>query len=423
MTPVRRAPPRPPAPIGGRPRGTRTPSTRRRTTCDRSLDRRQRQLRVGGTAVDAWMVIREGGDHVARRPLWIERDEHGALGLEVLQPVHPVGQGDLAGALVKITPGPQVVPAGPHVPPPGHQRWVPVEYRVILLEPARAEQRALGIARVGAQDRQGRVGVCREHHLIHEGDLTARIGDPHAVGPALDPRHGRPRMRSRAQGPGDAFDVGATATAHGAPARPLAELQQPVVVEEAHEHLGGIAEHLVESRRPDAGDLGQQEIFDEPPRIALPSEVGAGRFARARVQQRRRLTAESQDVADHVPVASVQQVRGLGEQAQPPGPIFERPLIDRDGERHVARLGRYPECREQMHEVRVVALVVDDEAGVDRQPPFAVIDLDAVGVASEPSLGLVQGHVMARVERPGSAQACDPRTDHRDPHVVAPSRP
>ena len=51
---------------------------------------------------------------------------------------------------------------------------------------------------------------------------------------------------------------------------------------------------------------------------------------------------------------------------------------------------------EQPHQVRVVPFVVDDEARIDGDLPAAVVDVDGVGVPSQPVIGLEDGDVGAR---------------------------
>ena len=73
-----------------------------------------------------------------------------------------------------------------------------------------------------------------------------------------------------------------------------------------------------------------------------------------------------------------------------------------------------PELTEQAHEVRVRALVVDDEAAVDRDGAARLADeLVGVRVATQPRLGLVQGHVVGALQQIRRSQARDTGADHR----------
>ncbi|SMF53507.1 Short-chain dehydrogenase [Tistlia consotensis] len=91
--------------------------------------------------------------------------------------------------------------------------------------------------------------------------------------------------------------------------------------------------------------------------------------------QGRRLAIEAQHVAQQAPGARPQQVAALGEQAARAAGVLEgAPPVRRgrrEGEGHVRRRGLDPQRVEQPDQVRIVALVVDDEAGVDGDAPPA----------------------------------------------------
>ena len=69
---------------------------------------------------------------------------------------------------------------------------------------------------------------------------------------------------------------------------------------------------------------------------------------------------------------------------------------------------------EQLHQVGVVPLVVDDEAGIDGDRPASVVDVDGVGVASQPVIGLEDGDAMLASEGPCGSQSRDPAAHDGD---------
>ena len=73
---------------------------------------------------------------------------------------------------------------------------------------------------------------------------------------------------------------------------------------------------------------------------------------------------------------------------------------------------------EQGDEAGVVALVVDDEAGVDGVALTVEVDLDRVGVPAWPSVDLVQGDLVAGVQQVGADEARHPTAHDRNFHQV-----
>ena len=188
-----------------------------------------------------------------------------------------------------------------------------------------------------------------------------------------------------------------------------------VVQEPGHRgcRVGG---HVVEARGPDAGRHRQHEVLAERPGEAPAVEPVAGRFPAVGADECLRLLGEADDLADHPSVGRAGQVRRLRDDPQRPRLVLERATVLRDGERHVARLGDDAQRAEQSDQVRVVRLVVDDEAGVDGERARAVVDLDRVRVTAQVRAGLEHGHVVEARERPGRAQARDPTSHDGDPH-------
>ncbi len=100
-------------------------------------------------------------------------------------------------------------------------------------------------------------------------------------------------------------------------------------------------------------------------------------------------------------------------------PLYSSPrAVVADREAHRGWLRIDTELVEQRDEVRVRAVVENDEAGVDGVR-FAV-DLDAVRVRvpAGTGVGLEHGDLVPRaVQAMGDDVARDPRTDHRDLHA------
>ena len=65
-----------------------------------------------------------------------------------------------------------------------------------------------------------------------------------------------------------------------------------------------------------------------------------------------------------------------------------------DREAHVRGLARHPQLVQQRFEARVVAIVEDDEAGVDPVGPVLGLDRDRLGVATDPVARLVDDDVV-----------------------------
>jgi hypothetical protein len=118
--------------------------------------------------------------------------------------------------------------------------------------------------------------------------------------------------------------------------------------------------------------------------------------------------------------AGAQQIALLREQRPQRGAgIFQTAIVDADRERHLARLGRHAEAGEELREIRVVALIVDLEAGIDRQIPALRGHRDRVGMATGPGRRLVDHDVVALIEQPSGSEARYAGADDRDAHRLA----
>ena len=84
-------------------------------------------------------------------------------------------------------------------------------------------------------------------------------------------------------------------------------------------------------------------------------------------------------------------------------------------EAHVAVSRRHAELAEQAVEQGVVAVVEDDEPGVDRCPRVGPVrDGDRVDVAAGAALTLEKRHLMAALQQVRRAEAGGAAADHRD---------
>ena len=101
--------------------------------------------------------------------------------------------------------------------------------------------------------------------------------------------------------------------------------------------------------------------------------------------------------------------QGVPEYSKPAAPVGDR-------EAHVRGLAGDPELLQQRFEVGVVAVVEDDEAGVDRVRPVLGLDPDRVRVPAEPPRRLVDDDLVLAVQLVGGHQAGDSGSDDRDLH-------
>ena len=95
-----------------------------------------------------------------------------------------------------------------------------------------------------------------------------------------------------------------------------------------------------------------------------------------------------------------------------PSRPFEPAAPARHRERHLRLLGAHAELAEEAIEQRVVPVVVDEEARVERE---AVV-LDGVHVAAEPGVLLEDVHVVGARQDVRRAEPGHARSDHGDPH-------
>ena len=354
-------------------------------------------------------------DEPLGRPLQgVEGDEQRQGVGQVLEPVHPVGHADLLLVAPALA---QEVPARPGAPGPGHQGRVRVQHGEVALVAEGPQQAALRRVRIGQQG-QGLVGVGGDDHLVVVLGPALAIFDAHPLAAANDGRDRGVEPDAARKGGGDALHIGPAPAHHGAPLGPVAQRQEPVVLAEAHEGGQRVVEHLRGRGGPDGRPHGQQVIADEGLAVAVGREVGPQGQVRGAgvVQGLGGLAVEAQQVAHQAPHPRAQGIDGLGQQAAEPGPgVLEAAPVQGGGKGHLGGPGLHPEVVEQGHQVGVVAVVVDDEAGVHVDRPGGAVQGDGVGVAADAVVLLIDRDLVSLRQQPGRRQPRDPGPHHRDP--------
>src|SRR5215472_9126283 len=353
-----------------------------------------------------------------RRPLGIDRHEERRAAREPLQAVHPVGHAHRTLALPSVG---DVIPARPYRTATRHQGRILMQPDLVARVGEAAEQ--LALAPVGvSQQGQRVVGVAGEDRLVEALPMACSIADLNPRRQATDGACRPAKARALAYRRRKTFDVAAAAAAHRAPAQLGANGQQAVIVEKTCEGLRRIVEHAAKRRRPDAGGHGQEIAVAKRAAEARMLDEVAEREVEivAAVEQQRRQAVEAQDVARHAQEGGPHQVAALGDVAAERAAVLESTLIEADGERHVGLFGAHAEMVEQRHQVGVVALVVHDEADIDRLHAGIGRHLDRTGVAAQAVLALVDHDVVPAAQKPGGAQTCRSRPDDGDLHVQNP---
>ena len=223
----------------------------------------------------------------------------------------------------------------------------------------------------------------------------------------------------------------ARATGDGMPLRAIADLDQPVVVAEAHKGRQREGQHLRGGARPDAARHGQQvPVAEFRAVVVLVQEVTERNFFhRARhLGHLRGLAVEAQDIFQHPQEAHIEQIAPLRKHRVKIGAgpfqhactLAGTPRTDRhlDRERHVAGRGVHLQFVEQAHQVRISAMVEDQETGIDTKALSIEFDIYRVGVAAEIVAGFVQRHLMAGARQlPRRGQAGNPGADDCNLHA------
>jgi hypothetical protein len=127
------------------------------------------------------------------------------------------------------------------------------------------------------------------------------------------------------------------------------------------------------------------------------------------------LAVEAQDVGKHAPERGAHQIALLAEDSGEAGPgPFQFGRTHADGEGHLGFDAGNVDCREQRGEIRVGALVEDEEAGVDRMRDAIDGDVDGVRMAAEVVGRLVERYLVALRQQPRCRKAGDAGADDGD---------
>ena len=207
------------------------------------------------------------------------------------------------------------VPARPGAPPARQLARVGVQDGLVRLVGDRAEHLALGAASGRRASRApGRSGRRRSRGR----------SSPARRPPATSSTRSRWRRieRTGVAGPdavgerrGERLDVAARAPGDRAPARPAAQREHAVVVEELGQEAGRELPHLRRVGRPDRRGLRHDQPVDERARVAAGvEELAQRRAAAVEPDQRRRLAVEAQQVGAPCGGTRADQVRAAGEQ-------------------------------------------------------------------------------------------------------------
>src|SRR5918995_260914 len=138
-------------------------------------------------------------------------------------------------------------------------------------------------------------------------------------------------------------------------------------------------------------------------------------FRVRRPEQRRRLPVEAHDLAEQREVRRPHEVPTLREEAVgAAAAVFEPAPLAPHREGHIGVAGRHAKLAEEPYQVRIRAVVVDQEAGVERNGAARAIDHDGVGVAAETALLFEEVHTVPTTEQRGGRQTRNARTNHSD---------
>ena len=256
-----------------------------------------------------------------------------------------------------------------------------------------------------------------DHDRVEGVDLAVAVGDLHARG-RLEHRGHLGAGAYVGQAGGDLGDVLTRAAGDGAPLRRAEDLQHAVVLQEGEQ----VARRVVQRDRrvtgPDARDQRLHEVGPEqrrepaaleerPERLVL---VVSSHWSSVSRPAAARHPVEPRDLGQHPEVRRTQRVAPGGEQTprRPSAPAHSSPVVVRaHRHRHVGLLGLHPELVEEPQQVRVGALVVHDEAGVDGD----AVDHVGVRVATQPGVGLVERDPGLTAEHVCGRQPGDPAAD------------
>ncbi len=243
-----------------------------------------------------------------------------------------------------------------------------------------------------------------QHHVIEDAGEAARVFEGHMIASAVDLPDPDAQVDLVPQRLAETLDIASAAAEHAAPLGPSVEGQQAMAIEKPQKGKQGIVSHVLGRRRPDRRPHGQEMLFDEAIGIALLGQEGSqvDFLGPRRAEKAGRFLIESLQVFEHAPETRRDEVAPLAEHGvQPRRPILEPATVEGDGEGHVAGVGRNAEMVEERYQVRVVAIVIDDEPGVDRNAPPGDLHIDRVRVAAAGLVSLEDRHIVPLVQQPG----------------------
>ena len=194
-----------------------------------------------------------------------------------------------------------------------------------------------------------------------------------------------------------------------------------MVVEELGEEAGRKRPELIRVGRPDRGDLGHDQPLDEV--VGVPARRRRTRAARARCRWSRSARApRGRSGAGRAASGGTTGRRGgRGSRTGPRGVAAHSNAAAAVGDREAhgrSAAWRRPSSASRRSEVRVVAVVEDDEAGVDRElaRPASRPRSCSCGPPGERA-GLEHGDLVARaIQLAGGDEAGDAAADDRRPH-------
>ena len=280
-----------------------------------------------------------------------------------------------------------------------------------------------------AQQGQRLVAVASEYDVIDMLDAGGRVQLDHAratMSLATHGQHGARQalLRNARQ---QFFHIHARSAPYRTPLRPVAHLQQAMVVAETDKRGQGKGQHLARRARPDTGGHRQQIPVAKFIAIAVQLEKLAQRQGRRRHAGRGQgagLTVEAHDIAQHAQEGGAQQVAALGKHGIEIGARpFQYARIGRraerhfHGKRHVA-VGRLDtEFSKQLHQVRVGGVVEHEKTRVDAMRDAIERDIHRMAVAAKIVTRLVQGDVLACLRQAiGTRQTCNSCSDDGNFH-------
>ena len=255
-----------------------------------------------------------------------------------------------------------------------------------------------------------------EDHLVERRLRPGRAVDDdlRAIAHRLvDGRAGMERDAAAAQATLEPADVFHAAAVHRPPLVLPAGAEKRVVAEELDQRARRKGANLLGRRRPDrARERGEIVVLEPGAEAHRVHELAdGGAFVAG---QRLGLGVEPQDVAHHPREPGAQQVAPLrGERGEGLEPVFDPAAIDRGAEAHVAPRHRHVEIAEQLGQVRVIGVVEDDEAGIDRLVAVDPGD-DRARVPPEPRRRFEQRDGVAGREKMRGGEARNAAADDGD---------